>query len=97
MHDPLLNHDEISKPQSWPCLAGEAHEHEHEHEHGHGHEHEHTHGRGRIHHEHTHEHGEHVHDGRPHVHLPDGTVRYLEEGELPSAPKRRRSPSQEQA
>ena len=49
MHDPLLNHDEISKPQSWPCLAGEAHEHEH----GHGHEHEHTHGRGRIHHEHA--------------------------------------------
>ena len=90
MHDPLLNHDEISKPQSWPCLAGEAHEYEH----GHGHEHEQTHGRGRIHHEHAHE---HVHDGRPHVHLPDGTVRYLEEGELPSAPKRRRSPSQEQA
>ena len=45
----------------------------------------------------THEHGDHdhVHDGRPHVHLPDGTVRYLEEGELPSAPKRRRSPAQE--
>ncbi|MBR1896343.1 MAG: hypothetical protein IJ822_06135 [Pyramidobacter sp.] len=89
MYDPFLNHDEISKPQSWPCLAGEGHEH--------GHEHEHAHGRGRIHHEHAHEHGEHVHDGRPHVHLPDGTVRYLEEGELPSAPKRRRSPSQEQA
>ncbi len=35
----------------------------------------------------------HVHDGRPHVHLPDGSVRYLEEGELPSAPKRRRGPS----
>ena len=85
MHDPLLDHDEISKVQACPCHAEDEHHHEHEH----------AHGRTRPHHEHTHEHGEHVHDGRPHVHMPDGTVRYLEEGELPSAPKRRRSPAQE--
>ncbi len=85
MHDPLLNHDEISKMQSCPCHIEDEHHHEHDH----------SHGRTRPQHEHTHEHGEHVHDGRPHVHLPDGTVRYLEEGELPSAPKRRRCPSAE--
>ena len=85
MHDPLLNHDEISKMQSCPCHIEDEHHHEHDH----------SHGRARPQHEHTHEHGEHVHDGRPHVHLPDGTVRYLEEGELPSAPKRRRSSSAE--
>ena len=87
MHDPLLNHDEISKVQNCPCHIEDDHHHEHDH----------SHGRTRPHHEHTHEHGDHdhVHDGRPHVHLPDGTVRYLEEGELPSAPKRRRSPAQE--
>ena len=86
MHDPLLNHDEISKVQGCPCHIEEDH-----------HGHEHSHGRGRPHHDHEHEHGgpDHAHDGRPHVHLPDGTVRYLEEGELPSAPKRRRSPAQE--
>ncbi|MBP5212834.1 MAG: hypothetical protein J6Z30_08255 [Pyramidobacter sp.] len=84
MHDPLLDHDEISKVQGCPCHIEDDH-----------HGHEHAHGRTRPHHEHTHEYGEHVHDGRPHVHMPDGTVRYLEEGELPSAPKRRRSPAQE--
>ena len=83
----MYDHDSVDKPQECPCCAGG--------EHGH------PHGRGRIHHEHVHdhdhghEHGEHAHDGRPHVHLPDGTVRYLEEGELPSAPKRRRLPSEQ--
>jgi len=95
MHDPFFDHDEISKVSSFPCNVAPAKEH------GDGHNEEsHTHGRvrpGHVHdHGHDHAHGEHVHDGRPHVHMPDGTVRYLEEGELPSAPKRRRSPTQEQ-
>ena len=90
MHDPLLDHDEISKVQGCPCHIEDGHHHEHDHDH------DHAHGRVRPHHDHEHAHGhDHAHDGRPHVHLPDGTVRYLEEGELPSAPKRRRSPAQE--
>ena len=85
MHDPFIEHDELAKAPSCPCHIDAAHEH----------------GRTRPHHEHEHDHDhahghDHAHDGRPHVHLPDGTVRYLEDGELPSAPKRRRSPSQEQ-
>lgn len=83
MHDPLINHDEISKVQGCPChIKKESHEESHRRQRPSAHE-------------HVHEHGEHVHDGRPHVHMPDGTVRYLEEGELPSAPKRRRTPTQE--
>ena len=92
MHDPLLDHDETRKPQGCPCHIEDGHHHDHEHDH------DHAHGRVRPHHDHDHDqaHGhDHAHDGRPHVHLPDGTVRYLEEGELPSAPKRRRSPAQE--
>ena len=83
MHDPFIEHDELAKAPSAPCHMDAVHAHEG--------------GRVRPHHEHDHDHahGGHTHDGRPHVHLPDGTVRYLEEGELPSAPKRRRSPSKE--
>ena len=84
-----MSHEEISKVSECPCnFEGTPHKR----------------GRGDLAspesidgHAHTHDHAhahDHVHDGRPHVHLPDGTIRYLEEGELPSAPKRRRSASE---
>ncbi len=88
MHDVLHDHDEISKVQSCPCGCGHDHSHEHDHEHSHDHGHEHFHDHSHDHgHEHTHDHGT---DSRPHVHNPDGTVRYLAEGETVPAPKLRR-------
>ncbi len=92
MHDPLPDHDGIAKVPPCSRLAdchGDGGVHAHVREQAH------EHGRGRFRHEHAHGDVTHAHDGRPHVHMPDGTIRYLEEGELPSAPKRRRSPSEE--
>ncbi|MDY3868947.1 MAG: heavy metal translocating P-type ATPase [Pyramidobacter sp.] len=83
MHNPLLNHDEISTVQSCPCCHREekhSHDGAHERHHAHSHDHGHTH--------------DHAADPRPHVHNPDGTIRYLAEGEVPPAPKlRRRTPT----